>query len=101
MSFETPDGTWEVVPANMLAGIPLAFISIYFLVRVLFFILALTDMYAGVGMKSILFPKRSNWFPDRTAMHKAALQCMVGGIILFAYLFVGAHLGWLKLIERQ
>ena len=96
----TPDGVWEVVPIKGLAGLSLAVISMYVLVRGLLFIAALADVYAGVGTKSILFPKRSKWFPDKRGIHEAAFRCILGGVILLAYLFIGEHFGWLKFIEQ-
>lgn len=101
MSVTTPDGVWEVVPMNGLAGIPLAVISMYILIRALLFAVALTDVYAGVSMKYILFPNRSKWFPDKRGIHKAVFHCILGGIILVAYLLTGEHFGWLKFIEKQ
>ena len=100
MLYSTPSGSWEIVPVNMLAGAPLVAILLYLGLRAIILIIAIAEIYAGVPMKSVMFPKRSKWSPDKTRLANAKLHCIAAGALLAVYLYLGAYLGWLEFVEH-
>ena len=97
----TPNGSWEIVPVSTMAGVPVLVITAYILFRAVLFIDAMRDVYSGVPMRSIMFPWRSGWEPDKSRLIKPVVHCIIGGVLLAVYITVGGHFGWLEFVEQQ
>lgn len=101
MLLTTPKGSWEVVPVNTLAAIPLAVFTAYTLFRAALFMVALRDVYYRASLKHIMFPRRSKWAPDKSRLNKTVFHCIIGGVLLALYIDVGGYFGWLEFVEQQ
>lgn len=97
----TPNGSWEVVPVNALAGILLFIITAYILFRAVLFMIAMADVYSGAPTKWVFFIDRSKWAPDKKRLRKSAFHCIIGGVLLAVYLDMGGYFGWIEFVEQQ
>jgi len=96
----SPNGSWEVVPTSMLAGIGLIAKCVYFLYRGVMAMLAITDAYSGVPMKPPWSFRRCIEPSARRRLNKAIAHCVVAGILLAIYLDIGDYFGWLEFIDQ-
>lgn len=99
--FTTPNGSWEVEPTNIFAGILLAAVIAHLLFRVLLWGRALYYVYSDAPTSWIFLPWRSKWRPDTIPLNKPTFHCIVAGLLLVAYVSIGHYFGWIRLIEQK
>ncbi len=100
MVISTPNGSWEVVPTSVLAGVGLTAACLYLLFRAIIAMIATVDAYSAVPMRPFWSLKSNTKPAARRSLRKSIGHCIAAGILLVIYLDIGDHFGWLKFVER-
>lgn len=89
----TNGNSWEIVPANTLAGIILGVLLIYLFFRHFMFVLMFMDLFL-VGLRKF------NWFPKEGKRWKTFIHWIIALAMFLGFLFVAGSAGWLELTPQ-
>ena len=86
----TQNDSCDLPPATTLAGVVLAALTIYLLIRILIWIVAMVEAYGG-GTEQ----RDRDTAAKKQLLIKPIRHCLIAGGLLWAYLQLGIHVGWL------
>jgi hypothetical protein len=85
--------SWEIVPANTLAGVILGVSFIYLLFRQFMFLLMISDLNLG-------WLRKFSWFPKEEKRRKTFIHWIIALALFLGFLFVAGSAGWLEFIPQ-
>ena len=85
--------SWEIVPANTVAGIILGVLFIYLFFRHFMFVLMFMDLILG-------WLRQFNWFPKEGKRMKTFIHWIIALTLFLGFLFIAGSAGWLEFIPQ-
>lgn len=85
--------TWEIVPANTIAGIILAVLFFYLFFRHMLFVLMFMDVILG-------WLRKFGWFPKEGKRRKTIIHWVIALGLFFGFLAVAGSAGWLEFTPK-
>ena len=89
----TNGNSWEIVPANTVAGIILGVLFIYLFFRHFMLILMVMDIFLG-------WLRKFNWFPKEGKRMKTFVHWVIALVLFLVFLLVAGSAGWLEFIPQ-
>lgn len=93
LTTSTNSGTWEIVPTNTLAGIILAVITLYFVVRHFLFVMMLMDVV-------LTWLRKFRWFPGEGKRMRAFIHWIIALALFQGFLTIARGAGWLEFVPQ-
>ncbi len=85
--------SWEIVPANTLAGVILGVLFIYLFFRQFMFLLMISDLNLG-------WLREFRWFPKEGKRRNTFIHWIIALTLFLGFLFVAGSAGWLEFIPQ-
>ncbi len=89
----TNGNSWEIVPANTLAGVVLGVLFIYLFFRHFMLLLMISDLILG-------WLRKFSWFPKEGKRRKTFIHWIIALALFLGFLFVAGSAGWLEFIPQ-
>ena len=88
------EGSWEVVPANAVAGVVLFLLVLYLFFRHMLLVLMIADMLVG-------WLRRFAWFPKEGRRRRTVVQWLAALGLVVGYLILARFAGWLDFVPLK
>ena len=85
--------SWEIVPANTVAGIILGVLFIYVCFRHFMFALMFMDLILS-------WLRKFNWFPKEGKRTKTFIHWVIALALFLGFLLIAGSAGWLEFIPQ-
>ena len=89
----TNGNSWEIVPANTLAGVVLGVLFIYLFFRHFMLFLMISELILG-------WLRKFSWFPKEGKRRKTFIHWIIALALFLGFLFVAGSAGWLEFIPQ-